>query len=216
MLADWPADVAELLDRLDLGRVGMLGHSAGGAFALAVAHKLPERVTATVIFAGSGPYAQRWFRDAADMSRTSRFYYGMALRAPRMFGAIMQSSTPRTPSGIDRTLALVSRGDSPDAVFARTHPEQMRAALQATADGFRQGSAGTTAEARMICSPWGFAVEDVRSRIKWWHGEQDANVKPAAGRAMVARLPDAEPHFVDGGHSLLFERAPEVLASLRG
>jgi pimeloyl-ACP methyl ester carboxylesterase len=213
-LADWPADVAELLDGLHLDRVALLGHSAGGAFALAVAHELPERVSATVVCAGSGPYSEGWFRDAAEMSRTSRFYYGLALRAPRMFGAIMQSGTPRTAAGIDRTLALIARGASPDAEFARTNPDRMRAALEATADGFRHGPAGTTTEARMICSPWGFAVADVRTPVDWWHGEQDANVKPAAGRAMVARLPHAAPHFVPGGHSLLFaQTAP--LASLR-
>lgn len=214
-LVDWPDDVAQLLDSLDLEGVALLGHSAGGAFALAVAHRLRFSVTATVIFAGSGPYAEDWFRSAAHMSRTSRTYYSLAARSPRMFGAMLKSGTPTSANGVERTLSLISRGSSPDAEYARTNPDETRAALEATVDGLRQGVDGATDEARMISGAWGFAVEDVTAHIEWWHGEQDSNVNPAAGRAMVERLPDATGHFVPGGHSLLFAQAPEVLASLR-
>lgn len=214
-LVDWPDDVAELLDQLEIDRVGVLGHSAGGAFALAVAYRLPDRVSATVVCAGSGPYSEEWFRDRARMSRTSRMYYGMALRAPTVFGRLMASSTPRTQKGIDRTIALVARGSSPDARFAREQPERMRISLEAVADGFRDGPEGPTDEARMICSPWGFEVADVQAHVEWWHGEQDGNVHPAAGRAMTARLPHATAHFVDGGHALLFERSGPILEGVR-
>jgi pimeloyl-ACP methyl ester carboxylesterase len=128
----------------------------------------------------------------------------------------MQSSTPRTATAIDRTLGLISRGASADAAFARTHADATRTALAAVADGFRQGSRGPTDDARLVCRPWGFRPEDVQAPIEWWHGEQDGNVRPAAGRAVVARLPHVTGHFVDGGHYLLFAEPGTILAPLVG
>jgi pimeloyl-ACP methyl ester carboxylesterase len=212
-LVDWPADVVELLDALGADRAGVLGHSAGGAFALALARGVPERVSATVVCAGSGPYDEAWYREAAAQSATSRVFYGLARHAPRLFGALLQSSTARTPTAIDRTLALISRGTSPDAEFARTHPDDTRPALEAVADGFRQGSGGPTDDARLVCLPWGFRVEDVAAPVVWWHGEQDGNVKPSSGQAMVARLPQVTAHFVPGGHAVLFADPDPILAA---
>jgi pimeloyl-ACP methyl ester carboxylesterase len=214
-LVDWPDDVAALLDQEGIDRVGVLGHSAGGAFALAVADRLGDRVSATVVCAGSGPYSERWFRDEAHQTPTSRVFYGLALHAPRLFGAVLSAGTPRTAKGIDRTVSLMSRGTSPDGAFARTHPEETRAAMEAVADGFRQGHEGPTDDARLICSPWGFELEDVHAPVEWWHGEQDGTVKPEAGRAITARLPHATMHLVEGGHTLLFERPQEILEPVR-
>jgi pimeloyl-ACP methyl ester carboxylesterase len=50
--------------------------------------------------------------------------------------------------------------------------------------------------------------------VDWWHGEQDTNVSPMAGRAVTSRLPHARTHFVDGGHYVLFDHAPEIMAAL--
>jgi pimeloyl-ACP methyl ester carboxylesterase len=214
-LVDWPDDIAELLDQVSIDRAGVLGHSAGGAFALAVADRLADRVSATIVCAGSGPYSERWFRDEAHQTPMSRVFYGLALHAPRLFGAVLSSGTPRTAKGIDRTVGLMSRGTSPDVVFARTHPEETRASLEAVADGFRQGREGPTDDARLICSPWGFELEDVHASVEWWHGAQDGTVKPEAGEAITSRLPHATMHLVDGGHTLLFERAQEILQPVR-
>lgn len=204
-LSEVPDDIVELLDQLDLDRVGVLGHSAGGATALAVTYRLPERVTATVVGAGSGPYSEEWFRAEAEIPSQSRAFYGLALRAPWIFGAVLRGSTPRTAKAIELTLGLISRGESPDAVYARTHPDDTRAALEAVADGFRLGSRGPTDDARLICLPWGFRVQDVAGHVHWWHGAQDANVRPAAGHAITSRLPNVTTHVVTGGHYALFD-----------
>jgi len=214
-LADWADDIRELIDQLGLDRVGVLGHSAGGAFALAVSCRLADRVSKTVIGAGSGPYSEGWFREAAKMSRIARGYYWLALRTPGLFGALLKSSTPRSEKGIDRTMSMITRGKSPDALFARTHSDETRVSLEAAADGFRQGSQGPTNDIRLVCLPWGFQLEEVGGRVGWWHGEQDANVRAAAGRAIAARLPHVTTHFIDGGHYLLFDEADAVMASLR-
>lgn len=49
------ADVAAIADALGLGSFGVMGHSGGGAHALACAALLPDRVLATVACSGQAP-----------------------------------------------------------------------------------------------------------------------------------------------------------------
>jgi pimeloyl-ACP methyl ester carboxylesterase len=214
-LVDWVGDVEQLADHLRLDRFGVIGHSAGGAYALAVAHRLADRVCHTVVGAGSAPYSEDWSRADGMMSRMSRLYYGLALRAPRLFGALHLLSSPRSAKAVDRFMALATRGESPDAHFARSYPDETRASLEALADGCRQGSAGPTDDVVVMCRPWGFDLRDVTGPVEWWHGEQDDNVRPQIGREITSRLPHVSINFVEGGHYVLFAHATEIMAGLR-
>ena len=62
-IADFPADVEHLADRLGLGRFAVVGVSAGGPYALACARALPERAIATAAVSSlspCAPHAGRW------------------------------------------------------------------------------------------------------------------------------------------------------------
>jgi pimeloyl-ACP methyl ester carboxylesterase len=54
-LTDWPADVAEFADALGLERFAVVGVSAGGSYALALAHALPDRVSRVGLVCALGP-----------------------------------------------------------------------------------------------------------------------------------------------------------------
>jgi pimeloyl-ACP methyl ester carboxylesterase len=54
-MADWPSDVAEFADTLGLERFAVVGVSAGGPYALALAHAMPERVTRVGLVCAAGP-----------------------------------------------------------------------------------------------------------------------------------------------------------------
>ncbi len=190
-LVEWSQDVEELTDHLRLRRVGLLCHSAGGAYALAVARLLRGRVTCTVVGAGSPPYAEVWTRASGVTSRMTRLYHEMAVRAPRLFGALYRLSAPRSAKAVDRLMRLASRGSSPDPQFARAHPTATRAALVALGDGCRQGPSGPTEAIAAVCRPWGFDLREVSTPVEWWHGEHDTNVSPRAGRESTEPLRDS-------------------------
>ena len=213
-LADWAKDVEELMDQLGLGLVGLLAHSAGGPYALAVAHLVPGRVSCVVIGAGSPPYSESWTRSTAVASRMSRLYGQLAMNAPRLCGALYHLTTPRSTRAVERIVRLASRGSSEDAQFARDHPEATRVSLIALWDGSRQGPSGPVDDIAAVARPWGFGLHEVTTPVEWWHGLQDKRVSPQAGREVTTRLPCATAHFVDGGHYALFARAEEALAPL--
>src|SRR5271154_1227897 len=51
---DWPSDVVELADRLDIDHFFVVGCSGGGPYALACACRIPDRLIACGIVAGAG------------------------------------------------------------------------------------------------------------------------------------------------------------------
>jgi pimeloyl-ACP methyl ester carboxylesterase len=63
--------------------------------------------------------------------------------------------------------------------------------------------------------PWGFALEDVRVPVHWWHGDVDPFVPLADAQAAAALLPDVD-FVIRPGESHLgeFGTADKVLAEL--
>jgi pimeloyl-ACP methyl ester carboxylesterase len=53
-ITDWPGDVADLADALEIDRFGVVGLSGGGPHVQACAAAMPERVTTAVIVSGAG------------------------------------------------------------------------------------------------------------------------------------------------------------------
>jgi pimeloyl-ACP methyl ester carboxylesterase len=79
---DYLADVTGLVDELNPRRLGVVGHSMGGAIATMFAGAFPERVERLALLEGVGPpalpasttvdRAQRWLRDLRKVDRTPR------------------------------------------------------------------------------------------------------------------------------------------------
>src|SRR5215204_6111862 len=58
-LLDWPRDIAELADGLDVDRFAVFGMSGGGPHAASCAYTLPDRVSALGLVSSPGPVWDR-------------------------------------------------------------------------------------------------------------------------------------------------------------
>jgi len=65
-IRDWPDDVAEVSDMLQLDRFAVLGISGGGPYAASCAYKIPERLTAMAIVSGMGPFEAPHMKDGTS------------------------------------------------------------------------------------------------------------------------------------------------------
>ena len=187
-LVTWARDVEALADDLGIDRFSVVGWSAGGPHALAVAAVIGGRV-ARVVLVGSMPLPDR----TEALARDVRLSLRAATLAPRFLTRRLEAwgrrATPPTGS-----------------------PETDQAYARGRVESFRAGGHWLVRELAVLGRPWGFAVGDISAPVTLWWGESDAVCPPSIARDYEARLPAATLKLVAGTHQLLFARWQDILA----
>jgi pimeloyl-ACP methyl ester carboxylesterase len=209
------ADVVTLADGLGVGRFSVIGISGGTPYALACAHRLPDRVATATLLSGMGPTAMRGSLAGMDPRRRAFFVVGSRSRraAAKAFGAARdryREDPARFLRGLVRTWSRPDRAlfDRPDvfALFLRD--------LEAVFDA-PDGPAGLAQELALY-RRYPFALESLppTTGVTIWHGLDDTIVPPAMAWAMLRRLPNAEAHLIPGGHFVAVAVARDILDRL--
>jgi pimeloyl-ACP methyl ester carboxylesterase len=194
-ILDWPRDVANLADQLDLGRFGVLGISGAVPYLLACAVAMPDRLSHVAILSGLGPLRAPGVM--AGMNRESAALYRIALRSPRlgrMWMKMLAQTAKRSPLAVyQRQLSYLPEADR--AVFDR--PEMRELRIADLAEAFRQGSNGPAQEAVLHVSDWGFELGDVPVEVFLWQGAKDRHHPMAMGRYLSQAIPRNRAVVVD-------------------
>ena len=186
-LREWAERVVAALD---VDRFGVIGWSAGGPHALAVAAVAPERVSRVSLVASMPPpdAVDQLPADVRRVMRVARIAPRIAARALEQWGR-----RPPPPTGDPVT----------DEAYARGR-----------AESFRDGGLWLARELAYLGRPWGFDLADVRAPVSLWWGERDVVCPPPIARLYEKRLPDATLHLTDDTHQILFTRWRELLADV--
>lgn len=212
-LLDFPEDVAQLANALGLGRFAVFGVSAGGPYVAACAFRLGERITRAAIVSGAAPFNRP--RAMEGVNRDYRAAYRLAAWPEWLLQQIMTAhdrSVRRNPA---RAFASLLAQSSPEDRRILADP-----AIAAQVQGYRfeatrHGVRGMRREARILVSPWGFRLEDIRVPVDLWYWDGDTIVPPQMGRYLASRIPNAEGHFLPGGgHFSFFAHWKDILARL--
>jgi 3-oxoadipate enol-lactonase len=183
-------DLRLLLDRLDLGRVALLGHSLGGAVALAFAAEHRDRVSAVVGVAApsASPEEQR------------------AHLAERAVTALRDGMEPIATLHVERGLPGAFRDAHPGdvavyrSIIAASDPAGYAALCGVIADLDLTGRLGA-----------------LRVPMLLVQGELDAIVPAAAARATAAAIDGCRYVELEGcGHVVPFERPSDILRNALG
>lgn len=217
-LLDWAGDVAALLDQLGLARVGLIGCSGGGPYALALAKALPHRLSRVALICPMGPPDHP--RVLAELPAPHRFILrlgpapglaGLALAPARLFLA----GGPASP--LVRLGAALYRAMKPPAdrrVLA--DPAVFAAKVRAGQQAFVQGPRGVAWDGHLLASPWGFDPASIEVPVRLWHGVLDDKVPAVMSRVLEAAIPGSRAvYFPDDGHSSIYvDHFDEILAAL--
>jgi pimeloyl-ACP methyl ester carboxylesterase len=181
-------EVVALADQLGLESFALVGWSAGGPHALAVAAAVPERVARVALVASMPPPdgLAAMPRDVRQVMRLARVAPRVAARSLEVWGR-----RPTPPTG----------DPASDEAYARGRVE-----------AFGLGGLWLARELAYLGRPWGFDLGDVRAAVTLWWGERDRVTPPSIGRDYARLLPTATLRLVDDTHQLLFSRWREILA----
>jgi pimeloyl-ACP methyl ester carboxylesterase len=214
-LLDWPDDVLELLDALDLPSCPVLGWSGGGPNALAVAFRLPDRVPTLGLAASSGPIdTTPGALDSEGFSATTWAAIEL-LRRDRPAG-IAAFGVLRSTFGSDwESLFEAENWREPDqGVLA--DPEILAAMKTLVGEAARQGPAGYVEDDVAEYGPWGFSVGDIQQPTTIWCGTVDAPDILKTADYFAATIPHATSLIYPGeGHLFPFNHWAEMLQALR-
>lgn len=206
--------VLPVLDALGIRRFAVLGWSAGGPRALAVAYRWPERITAVGIAAGFGPLDRKEFQ--ACVTRQMRQGTAMLRLMPWMARAAVAplardfAKDPR--AGFEKHFG---EDTSPADRRLMEDPALAGVFFEGVRESARQGSVGLAQEMLLLGRRWGFRPEDVRVPAQLWYGTDDRLVSPATGRLLAALIPSARlTEFEGEGHMALFRHWAELLQTL--
>ncbi len=207
-------DLMLLSKALKLERFAVLGYSAGGPYALAIAWRFPQIVTHCAVVACWPPL------DHAYGFRALHPLYGrlfqLASGNESMFRLLLRGfyifDGQRSADQYIRELgSSLSRNDQ--AVLSNIDLFSGRRAMW---DEVR--SAGSDIIADEIISltrSWGYHLQSIRVPVDIWWGEADLFCSPIVGERMAKMIPKARPHCeAQAGHLLLYSHWEAILQGL--
>ena len=188
---DWPDDIIELADFLQIEKFAVEGVSGGGPYALASAYRIAHRLTNAGILSGTGP---KWnagepWRKPRSLEDTKDFWLECSkwLKEP------------------DRKVVL--------------NTKTLKLLSEELFEAFRQGADGPAYEAKMYGKDWGFRLEDISQDVDvhLWHGELDLNVPISTARAVASAIPNCKAKFYpqEGHYSTLLNHLEEIFKTLK-
>lgn len=208
---DFAADAAALLSCLGLADVAVLGVSGGGPYALALLSVYPSRVTKAALVGAMGPPAALGASRAGFIPPV-RWAWDLVRRAPA-FGPLLAWSAVRALQFRSRhgvPLRLVARRDTE----VLSDPFVRDTLREAQREGLQQGSTAPVQDLLLYSAPWDFCLADILAPVTVWHGQVDRIVPVEMARQLVALLPHAGLHVVEGeGHYSLPVRYREAILS---
>lgn len=186
-------DVHDLVEHLGLRRFGVIGVSCGGAYALASARLMPERVSAVGLLAGIGPMDRREARDG--QLRALRLLFALARVHPALSLPMLALDALLFRSDAERALRVLSAMlAAPDRALLASDAHVRTRFGRSLADAYRQGPGAATMEATRIARHRSDTLHGIAQPVHVYQAGHDRHVPPAMGRFIASRLPRATLH----------------------
>ncbi len=184
-LQNWPNDITALADSLGIKKFAVFGPSGGGPYALSCAWKIPDRLTSVGIFASVGPFIPETDKNIAA---PVRMMWAKAPKLPGLFKLQMKlfAWLARKYPKLYIKMILKEFSETDRKVYERLNIAEL---IQVDRnEGYRQGGIGTWYDA-MIPGNWPIPLNEIKTKVYLWQGEEDISVPLSMGQYMAEKLP---------------------------
>ena len=157
-ILDWPADVTSLADGLGIAKFDLIGHSAGGPYALACAYAIPERIGRVVLVSGAPPMAESALRN--QMQPLTRMNYLFTRYAKSLMRLLFRGYWQLARNNPDDFIDLMTR-QAPEVDQQVMRSPDVRVMLQSVwVENLRVDSIGYVYDAELLMGEWDFELEE--------------------------------------------------------
>lgn len=211
-VAEFPDDLREVLDALDVSQCVVVGLSGGGPYALACAHSL-DRVRAVGTLGGVAPARG----PEAIRGGVSTLAHLAPMVAPfrRPLGGLLSAAVRAAHPLASPSFDLFMRLSTPADRLAFAEPGVKQMLLDDIVRASRIGLHAFLADYLLFSRDWGFALRNIAKPAHVWQGTADPFVALEHGRHLARLIPDAslivQP---DQGHLAGLVIADEVLETV--
>jgi pimeloyl-ACP methyl ester carboxylesterase len=191
--ADWPSDVIELADVLEIEGFGVVGWSAGGPYAAACAAQIPARLTGVGIGASRHLSQFNFVENLVayeELKAEDRQLLDLARQDPDAAARAAAEADGELLRALwERPETFFDRFKLPGGARYEQDSEARRVFLEAVRESVRQGPEAFAWELIDVFLPWGFRLADITIEVHVLHGEQDTWVDRRHIDFLVETLP---------------------------
>jgi pimeloyl-ACP methyl ester carboxylesterase len=204
-------DVAAALAALAIGEAAVVGWSAGGRVALALAARHPVLVRSVAIVGTPAPHEEVPWIPAEHLALIEQLKGDPGAATGVLAGvfAEMAAAPPEAMAG------MVGAGPADAAALEGDAGRATRLGTM-VAESFAQGAVGLAADiVSYTVVPWGFDPGAVGAPTTAFYGDADVTVPPTHGEWYASRVPGAELRRVPGaGHLVALTAWADILAAV--
>jgi pimeloyl-ACP methyl ester carboxylesterase len=207
---EWPALIEAVANHYGIDKFSIFGMSGGAPYVLATAHHLAPRVEFALVVSGMGEVALTEI--PSEMVGFPKLVLRTVAKAPWMVSPMVKAMAARWRKNPEKAVQEIrsSLGGVDEKLLSQSRyggflREDVREALC-------QGGEGIMDELKILTSPWGFQVEEIRVPVYLLHGEADPLVPVTLARWMASRIEGSRlMEFPLQGHFFAFEEIRKIL-----
>jgi pimeloyl-ACP methyl ester carboxylesterase len=215
MILDFADDALSLAETLSLERFSVVGVSAGGPYALAIAHRLRNRVGRVAVVSSLSPLCAP--HETPGLARRIRWALQLVARRPGLveqIGDSLVGVVERNPRLLTRAMAAHA---APSERVRLAGAGEQAATISAFLDAACDGVGGMLADYGVYSSEWGFSADEVYNEVHLWHGLADPLVPVDHALQLAVAIPHCRLFFdLDEGHHFFRSSLERILGMLVG
>jgi pimeloyl-ACP methyl ester carboxylesterase len=212
-ILDFADDVAALADGLGIGRFSVLGVSAGGPYALAIAHRLGARIERVALCSALSPFCQP--HKAPGLQRRIGLPLGALAAAPELARRLGDAVLPVLTEHPRLVTGVIAAHAAPSERARLSSSQERAAATTSFFDATCGGIGGLIDDFLTYAHGWGFDPSDVGTEVQLWHGAADPLVPVEHALQLAAALPRCRVFIdPDEGHHFFRSSLGQILETL--
>lgn len=178
-MLDWPDQIEQLANSLNIERFAVLGISAGTPYALSCAYKMGKRISGCALLSAISPSSL-----SSLLFKISAFPFIF-----KPYITYLLSSLKREEAQLRERLKLARTGPEKARPDLTDVYKRMRT-IAHVKEALRPGMEGALYEIKLIGKNWGFPLEDIKlENIHLWHGERDRETSAVKAQKMARAIP---------------------------